>query len=168
MDKKNMSLGTILIVLGALLFANQFLDLDLFSMERLWPMFVLIPGLIFEISFFVSGRNPGLLVPGGILTTIGLLFFFETYTNWHFAECTWPVYIFAVAVGLFQLYLFGGRQPALLIPVTILTLVSGACFAMMIFGNILTWINYSTVLPMVLILAGVFILVGRSGYQKQQ
>ncbi len=168
MDKRNISLGTGLILLGALLFANQYLDLDFFSMEKLWPVFVLIPGLVFQISFFASGRNPGLLVPGGILTTIGMLFFFETYTNWHFSEYTWPVYIFAVAVGLFQLYLFGGRHAGLLIPVGILTLVSGMCFAMMIFGNLLTWINYSTVLPAVLILAGVLVLVGRGGYHKQQ
>jgi len=85
MDKRNIYLGTALILAGCLLFSNQFFNFNFFSMGSFWPIFVLIPGLIFEASFFMSGRNAGLLVPGGILTTIGTLFFFETFTNWRFA-----------------------------------------------------------------------------------
>jgi hypothetical protein len=136
-------------------------------MEYFWPIFVLIPGLVFEASFFMSGRNSGLLVPGGILTTIGTLFFFETFTNWMFAEYTWPVYILAVAIGLAQLYLFGTREKGLLIPVFILTLIAVVSFAMMVFGGILTWLNYSTILPVVLILVGLYILVGKNFSAKQ-
>lgn len=167
MDRRNVYLGTALIVLGGLLFSNQFFDFNFFSMEYFWPVFVLIPGLIFEASFFMSGRNPGLLVPGGILTTIGMLFFFETFTNWRFAEYTWPVYILSVAIGLAQLYLFGVRQKGLLIPVFILTLIAVVSFAMTVFGGILSWLNYSTVVPVVLILIGLYILVGKGTSAKQ-
>lgn len=167
MDRRNIFLGTALILAGCLLFSNQFFDFNFFSMEYFWPVFVLIPGLVFEASFFMSGRNPGLLVPGGIVTTIGMLFFFETFTNWRFAEYTWPVYILAVAIGLAQLYLFGTRQRGLLIPVFILTLVAVVSFAMAVFGGILSWLNYSTVLPVVLILIGLYILVGKSSGTKQ-
>ncbi len=167
MDKRNVYLGTALILLGGMLFSNQFFSFNFFSMEYFWPVFVLIPGLVFEASFFLSGRNPGLLVPGGILTTIGMLFFFETFTNWRFAEYTWPVYILAVAVGLAQLYLFGTRQRGLLVPVFILTLIAVVSFVMLVFGGIFTWMNYSTVLPVVLILVGLYILVGKSSNMKQ-
>lgn len=167
MDKRNIYLGTALILVGALLFSNQFFNYNFFSMEFFWPVFVLIPGLVFEASFFVSGRNAGLLVPGGILTTIGLLFFFETFTNWRFAEYTWPVYILAVAIGLAQLYLFGIRQRGLLVPIFILTLVAVVSFAMLVFGGIFSWLNYSMVLPVVLILIGLYILVGKNFSAKQ-
>lgn len=167
MDKRNIYLGTALILAGCLLFSNQFFDFNFFSMEFFWPMFVLIPGLIFEASFFMSGRNPGLLVPGGILTTLGMLFFFETFTHWRFAAYTWPVYILAVAIGLAQLYLFGIREKGLLIPIGILTLIAVVSFSMTIFGGILSWLNYSTVVPVVLILIGLYILVGKGTGAKQ-
>jgi hypothetical protein len=167
MDKRNIYLGTALIVVGGLLFSNQFFDFNFFSMEYFWPIFVLIPGLVFEGSFFISGRNAGLLVPGGILTTIGMLFFFETFTNWRFAEYTWPVYILAVAIGLAQLYLFGIRERGLLIPIFILTLIAVVSFVMLVFGSIINWLNYSTVLPVVLILIGLYILVGKNFNAKQ-
>lgn len=167
MDKRNVYLGTVLILVGCLLFSNQFFNFNFFSMEYFWPVFVLIPGLVFEAGFFMSGRNPGLLVPGGILTTIGMLFFFETFTNWRFAEYTWPVYILSVAIGLAQLYVFGIREKGLLIPVVILTLVAVVSFVMMVFGGILSWLNYSMVLPAVMILIGLYILVGKGFSAKQ-
>ncbi|HYE81454.1 MAG TPA: DUF5668 domain-containing protein [Clostridia bacterium] len=168
MDKRNIYLGTALILAGCLLFSNQFFDFNFFSMEYFWPVFVLIPGLIFEASFFLSGRNAGLLVPGGILTTIGTLFFFETFTGWRFAEYTWPVYILAVAIGLAQLYMFGTRQRGLLIPVFILTLIAMVSFVMAVFGGIMSWLNYNTVLPVALILIGLYILVTRSSSSERR
>jgi hypothetical protein len=159
MDRRNLFLGTALILAGCLIFSNQFFDFNF--------LFVLIPGLIFEAAFFLSGRNPGLLVPGGIVTTLGVLFFFETFTHWRFAAYTWPVYILAVAIGLAQLYLFGIREKGLLIPVVILTLIAAVSFAFTIFGGILSWLNYSKVVPVILILIGLYIIAGKGTRSKQ-
>jgi len=167
MDKRSVYLGTAMILAGCLLFSNEFFSFNFFSLEYFWPVFVLIPGLIFEASFFMSGRNPGLLVPGGILTTIGMLFFFETITDWSFAEYTWPVYILAVAVGLAQLYIFGIREKGLLISVFILTLVAVVSFSMTVLSGIISWINYSMVMPVVLIAIGFYILAGKGLSRKQ-
>lgn len=161
MNNKNYFWGFFLIITGILLFISKLFDIQLFHMERLWPIFVLIPGLCFNLAYFSTRKAPGLLVPGGILTTIGLLFFFETMTNWHFAEYTWPIYPLAVAVGLFQLYVFGDRKRELLIPVGILTLVSTTSFACMLFGNIFKFINTSLVVPAVLVLIGIFLIFGK-------
>ena len=157
MNNKNNFWGFFLIIIGILLFISKLFDIQLFNMGRLWPIFVLIPGLCFNFAYFSTRKGPGVLVPGGILTTIGLLFFFETMTNWHFAEYTWPIYPLAVAVGLFQLYIFGGRKRELLIPVGILTLVSTISFASMIFGSI----NTSLVVPAILVLLGVYLIFGK-------
>jgi hypothetical protein len=128
MGRKNYLWGILLIALGVLLLLDRVFNFRILSAENLWPIFVLITGLIFEIGYFSTGRNPGLLVPGGIITTIGLLFFFESFTDWNFSEYTWPIYPLAVAIGLFQLYLFSGRPSGLLIPVTILSAVSVISF----------------------------------------
>lgn len=157
MRTRNLWMGILLIAMGCVLLANRVFNIELFSMSNFWPIFVLIPGLVFEFSYFASKRNPGLLVPGGILTTYGILFFFETFTNWSFSEYTWPIYPMGVGIGLFQLYLHE-RHWGLLIPVFILFAVSITAFVCMLLGNILSWVNYSLVVPIVLIIGGIFIL----------
>jgi len=81
MKKNNALGGFVLVVVGALMLANNLGNWNLFSMDWLWPMFILIPGLVFELGYFSNRSNPGLLVPGGILTTLGLLFLFEILTK---------------------------------------------------------------------------------------
>lgn len=166
MRGKNYFGGIILIIIGVAAILNNIFNIRFFTMSQLWPMFVLIPGLSFEAAYFSRGREPGLLVPGGILTTIGALFFFETFTNWHFAEYTWPIYPLAVAIGLFQLYLFGGRKHGLLVPVFILTTISVIAFITMLVGNVFYWVNTSLIIPIIFISMGVYILVENFSKQK--
>lgn len=158
MQKRGLTSGIILIIIGIILLLNKVFNLNFFSMSNFWPLFILIPGLVFEASYFLTKRNPGLLVPGGILTTLGLLFFFETFTNWQFAAHTWPIYPLAVAIGLFQLYLFGYQQKGLLIPVFILGGISLISFAIMIMNDFFWWINGSLLVPALFILIGIIVL----------
>lgn len=158
MRPRNLVWGFLFIIFGVLLMLNNFFDIEFFSMHYFWPIFVLVPGLIFEVTYYMTGKDPGILVPGGILTTIGILFFFETFTNWYFSAYTWPVYPLAVAIGLFQLYLFGGRKWGLLVPIGILTAVSAISFASMVLGTLFNWINFSFIFPIILILLGIVIL----------
>lgn len=164
MNKNNMTVGIVFIIIGLLGFAGHFFNFSFLHAWNLWPLAVLIPGLCFEVGYFTSRRAPGVLVPGGILTTLGLLFFFEVFTNWHFSEYTWPVYILAPAIGLFQLYVFSKpRNSSLLIPVGILTLVSVISFASMVFGDIWSLIfNNSLVWPILLVVIGLIIIFAKS------
>ena len=89
-------------------------------LSRFWPaLFLLLPGLLFHYNYFSGNRrNPGVLVPGGILLVLGLVFQFNMlFGGW---DITWPLIIFSVAFGLFELYIFGDREKGLLIPVGIL------------------------------------------------
>lgn len=158
MRRKNYFWGVILILIGVGAILNNIYNITFFTISHLWPIFVLIPGLSFEAGYFSRRKEPGLLVPGGIFTTIGTLFLFETFTNWHFARYTWPVYPLAVAIGLLQLYLFGGRESGILVPVFILTTVSVVAFSIMLFGNIFYWVNASLIIPIIFIAAGVYML----------
>lgn len=116
--------GALFIILGILFLAGRYMNLDFLDISRLWPLFILVPGLIFEASFFISRNNPGVLVPGGILTTIGIIFLLDTMLGGGTIHYTWPLFPLSVAIGLFQLYLFSGRHWGLLIPVGILSVVS--------------------------------------------
>ena len=136
MKRSNVVVGFLFIIFGVVLGISLLTDLKF----EFWPLFVLIPGLVFEISFFSSSKksDTGVLVPGGILTVIGLLFFFETITDWEYTAHTWPVYLLAVAVGLFQLYIFGKREKGLLVPIGILT----GLFAIFTLGSLSSIKNY--------------------------
>ena len=159
--------GIILIILGLILLMLQgvfgFKILN-FEPHDSWVFIVLLLGISFEFAFFISGKNPGLLVPGGIITTIGLLFLFEVTTDWSFAEYTWPIYIFSVAVGLFQLYMFGGKERGLLIASGIVALVAGIMMAFCLIGALSDIISIGTLIPIALIAGGVAIFFsGRNG-----
>jgi hypothetical protein len=151
--------GLLCLILGLAFLCNAIFDIDLFSMSNLWPLFVLVPGLCFEATYFTTRKAPALLVPGGILTVIGLLFFFEIATGWVFAEYTWPVYILATAAGLFQLYLFGGKPKGLLLVISILAIVAGTSFLVMILGALVHVAGYNFIMPLTLIVIGAFIII---------
>ncbi|AHF09986.1 MULTISPECIES: DUF5668 domain-containing protein [Dehalobacter] len=161
MNKSGLFWGIILILTGGLLLIDNLGNWQIFSMEFLWPVLILILGLAFEFNYFSKKESPGLLVPGGILTVIGLLFIFETFTHWQFSGYTWPVYPLAVAVGLFQLYLFSGRPRGLLVPVFILTALACISFTGMFVTSIQRYIDLGLVVPILLILAGLILIIQR-------
>jgi len=120
MNRIHYILGILLVGIGILFLLSNFGFIEI-SWKYLWPLFLLVPGIIFEFGFFIYRKDAGLLVPGGILTTYGLLFLANVIYGWQLMEFLWPVFLLGVAIGLFQLYLFGEREKALLIPVGILT-----------------------------------------------
>lgn len=152
MKTSNTLTGLIIIVIGVLLLFMNFGWID-FDFDYLWPLFILIPGLIFEISFFSTRKNPGVLVPGGILTTIGLLFYANIILGWHIMDELWPVFPLAVAIGLFQLYIFDKRETGVLIASSI---VGG--FALISLSFTLFSISYDLVFPVLLIVLGMMVI----------
>lgn len=144
--------GVIIIIIGVLLLLMNF-DLIDFDFDYIWPMFILLPGLIFELSYFSTRKDPGLLVPGGILTTIGLLFYINNLYGWHLMDRLWPIFPLAVAIGLFQLYLFGPKDTGVLIASSI---VGG--FALISLSFTLFSISFDLVFPVLLIAIGCLVI----------
>ena len=167
-NKTNRILGTIFIIAGALfLFKN--LDImkpffDMFNLcyiiSRFWPsLFLLVPAFLFHYGFF-SGRkkDPGLLVPGGILLILGIAFQINMLLGmW---DVTWPLNIFAVAFGLFELYYFGNREKGLLIPIFILGGLSFIFFTSFSLRGILGYNASKIAIPLLLIVIGLFVIYG--------
>ena len=158
MKSRNAFWAILLIFIGIFMTLNNFYNFEFFSMYKRWPLFILIPGLSFEYEYFITRRNSGLLVPGGILTVIGLHFLFETFTNFHYSGFTWPIFPLAVAIGLFQFYLHSGRDRGILIPVFILGGVS-ICSYTSLFLSDYPWFGWNLILPVFLIVFGIYILL---------
>jgi hypothetical protein len=164
--KSNIVIGGIFVLLGGMFLLKNlnvpgfyFNIFDLrFLIVNLWPsLFLILPAVIMHQNFFSRRTdNAGILVPGGILLVVGVTL--QLITTFHIERFVWPGFILAVAVGLYELYLFGGREKGILIPVVILGGISGMFFLSSLrlfipFGHLL--------LPLLLILLGVVILFKR-------
>ena len=147
--------GLLLILIGGFSLITYIFHLNNELIHHLWFLCVLIPGLYFEMNYFQTRKNPGQLVPGGILTVIGLLFCFEILSRWDYSNYTWPIYLLAVAFGLFQLYLYDHQDKGLLIPITILCLISFLFYLQL-------FISSSLLLAIFLIIIGLYILLRKN------
>lgn len=118
--------GVLLIAVGVLLVLGQVGVLNITG--RMVPALAfLVLALGFHLAFFFSGfKNPGLLVPGGILLVYGILFFVCAAQGYQWMEKLWPLYILGPALGLFEMYAFSKGRVGSMIPVFILTAIGGA------------------------------------------
>lgn len=153
MRKAEVSLGLIIISIGVVFLLNNMGIVNI-NLVTMWPLALLIPGLLFQLGYFVRRQDPGLLVPGGILLTYGVLFYINIFFGWHLMAYLWPVFPLGVAIGLFQLYIFGGRQTEILVPVAI---IGG--FSAIALSITLRAFSIRFVMPLVLILFGLYILL---------
>ncbi|MCB2309512.1 DUF5668 domain-containing protein [Clostridium tagluense] len=159
MKKHKALFGILLILLGSVILADQIYDIDFFSFSNFWPLFILIPGILLEISFFSLKKEPAILVLAGILTTTGLLFVFETSTNWKYSTETWPIYTLGLAIGLFQYYLFSKKNNTLLFFIFLLAFISVFSFAVNFLGNNYTWLTYGLLFPCIIIVLGIYVFL---------
>lgn len=160
---KRTILAPVLILLGVYLILNQGGSLGPGTIfANFWPTLFVIPlGLFFHWLYFsMIGRGVGLLVPGGILLTAGVVSQIAMlFGNW---GTMWPGFILAVAVGLFELYWFGGRNKWLLIPINILMVISLLFFTVMSIGSMLSSMSFiQPFVAIVLIMGGAWLILGR-------
>ncbi len=155
MRKGNLLTGIILILFGVIFLLSNFGIVNI-SFQKLWPLLILIPGVLLELSFFINRREPGVLVPAGIFITTGIVFLINITFGWNLMAYLWPLFPFSVALGLFQLYLFGGRETALLIPVGI---IGG--FSLVALSFTLHFWSMDLIISGILILTGLLIIFKR-------
>ena len=165
-NKTNRIIGIVFVIVGAL-FLLKNLDImkpffDIFDLgyiiSRFWPsLFLLFPSFLFHYGFFNGRRkDPGLLVPGGILLVLGVTFQINMlFGMW---DVTWPLNIFAVAFGLFELYYFGNREKGLLIPIFILGGLSFIFFTSFFLRVLLGYSASKVAIPLLLIAIGLYVV----------
>ena len=154
--KNNILWGFFLLFAGGLLILANFGIIEI-AWDNIWPLFVLIVGIFFEASYFIYRKEAGLLVPGGILITYGLLFSISAIYGWHLMGDLWPIYPLGVAIGLFQLYLLGGRDKGLLVPVGIL----GAVSLFFLINNFL-FVDFRLLVGIILVVIGIGIILKKT------
>jgi hypothetical protein len=154
--------GIILILLGLALFSTRSVFIDTgYVFGYFWPsMFVIPLSVFFHWMYFglTSRKGVGLLIPGGILFVTGVVCQISMlFDVW---EYTWPGFIMAVAVGLFEFYWFSGRNKWLLIPINILGVISILFFSIFTAGALFNGIGRPLV-AVALIAVGVLLFFNK-------
>ena len=156
MKNNSYALGIAIMALGVVILLGK-LGVFAFIGSALWPLFLLLPGLLLHALFFYRKLPAVVLIPGGILTFISLLFFYCILFGWSSMSYLWPGFILAVSLGLYEFYLFEGSRPrGALIAAVALALVAAAFFVFML---IFTAGIYF--LAVALIAVGAFLLMRR-------
>jgi hypothetical protein len=91
-------IGAVLVMLGIVFLLEQFFDFQLG--QWLWPLFIIIPGLLFFVGMVLGGKSAGsLAIPGSIITTVGLLLLYQNTFN-HFESWAYAWALMPVAAGI--------------------------------------------------------------------
>ena len=161
--------GGLLIIFGMLALVGQlFRGFNFWN--TFWPFFIIGFGLLFFVGMFAGGRSvSGLAIPGTIVTTIGLMLFYQNLTNhWESWSYGWTVILMAVGLGIFIMGTWGqnSTQRAAGLRVLriglVLFIIFGAFFEL-IFTSGMPFGLRSIIFPAALILLGLYLVLTRSG-----
>ncbi len=93
-------IGIVLVLVGIFsLFGRYFV---FFNMDYLWPLIVVVVGVVFFAMMLLGDKSRGsLAVPGSILVAIGLILFVMNLTNtWEAWSYCWALIICASGIGM--------------------------------------------------------------------
>ena len=96
-DRKNYGLlmpGSILVIYGLMFFYCSIEGWD--YMSDLWPGFLIGPGIGFFMMYLLGERENGLLIPGSILSGLGILFIISHSGILRY----WPVALIIIGIVL--------------------------------------------------------------------
>jgi hypothetical protein len=120
-----------------------------------WPLFILIPGVLLHVLYFGRIVPSVALIPAGILTVVSVILLIGNWFGWGLMKYLWPLFIFAIAVGLYEFYVFGYSRSR---PVWTAA-VGLAALSLLLFGITLIWTWGIYLLAAVLIGVGALLVL---------
>jgi len=103
-NKSSALWGTVFGIFGLYVFLRNYGVVDYFWYGELWPIIVLSFGLGFIVLYFFQPHDWGVLIPGGILTFLGIIMVLDTFGVPIYTIETikdfWPLILVLVGGGL--------------------------------------------------------------------
>jgi hypothetical protein len=131
MPNNKYSAGIILLLVGVVILLGK-LGVFSFLGAVFWPLLVLIPGLLIHVLYFGRLVPAVALVPGGMLIVYALLFIVCNGFGWDNLKYLWPLFIFGVAAGLYEYYLFGSSRPQVVFRAALALAAASALFLVLV------------------------------------
>ena len=155
-SKKDLMLGLFIAAAGVFILLGK-LGVFGFLGRTLWPLLLLVPGVVLHVLFFGRRAGAAILIPAGILTVYGLLFLICSIWGWGLLADLWPLFITGVGIGLFEYYWHDRLSASGLLPVSI------GLIALSLLLLFFMWLSTGAmyVIAVLLILAGIWLMYGR-------
>lgn len=160
-------LGITLIVGGSAWIALNLLDVNI-DFAVVWPLFLIIPGIAFWVSYFFNRKDWGVLIPANILLFLGLTFLLNsTVSNYLEYESIWTwttfMYTGAPAIAFWIAWYASKKEIGMLIPAVILTLISFGTFcislSVLLFSDLRLLEAGQVFWPLLFVCGGMFLLL---------
>jgi len=155
-NRQSAAIGIGVVAVGIIILLGK-LGVFAFLGAMFWPLFVLIPGVLLHVLYFGRMVPSVALVPAGILTVVSVVLMIGNWFNWGLLKYLWPLFPFAIAVGLYEYYIFGYSRPKQLW----LASMGLAGFALLSFAMMLLWTWGIYLLAIALIGVGAWLVVRR-------
>lgn len=155
-DNNKLTTGILILAAGVFILLGK-LGVFSFLGKTLWPLILLIPGIVLHLWYFWRKGPAELLLPGGILTVYSILFFIVNFWGWHTFTYTWPGLLLGIAIGLYEYDYFSTvRSNGVLIAAVILGIISIVLFGFTLFSLALIYVVAGA-----LIIGGAWLIMGR-------
>jgi hypothetical protein len=105
-NRQSAAVGILVLTVGLFILLGK-LGVFAFIGAVFWPLFVLIPGVLLHVLYFGRMVPSVALIPAGILTVVSIVLMIGNWFGWGLLRYLWPLFPFAVAVGLYEYYVFG-------------------------------------------------------------
>jgi hypothetical protein len=155
-NRQSAAVGIGVVAVGLIILLGK-LGVFAFIGAVFWPLFILIPGVLLHVLYFGRMVPSIALVPAGVLTVVSVILLIGNWFGWGLMKYLWPLFPFAIAVGLYEFYVFGYSRSR-----QVWTAAIGlAALSIIMFGMTLLWTWGIYVLAAGLIAFGAWLVIRR-------
>ncbi|WP_440111120.1 hypothetical protein [Paenibacillus sp. QZ-Y1] len=150
------AIGIFIVAAGIIILLGK-LGVFGFIGRNFWPLLILLPGIALHALYYARISPAWSLVPAGMLTVYGIVFGITNTWGVGLMGRLWPAFLLGIAIGLLEYGLAERRRPEFVMPAALILGV----VSIILFGFTLLYTGIIYVLAVLLILGGIWILLGR-------
>lgn len=159
MTNRNQGLIGLFVLFAGLIILLGKLGVFSFIGHVFWPLAILLPGILLQLLYFSRSAPAVVLIPAGIFTVYGVLFFLCNTWGWWIMAYLWPVLILGVAIGLYEYYVCAASPVSR--NVGFVSIVLTCLSVILLIFSLLGTLGFYFI-AMILILSGLWLLASRS------
>lgn len=159
MTNRNQGLIGLFVLFAGLIILLGKLGVFSFIGHVFWPLAILLPGIVLQLLYFSRSAPAIVLIPAGILTVYGVLFFLCNTWGWEIMAHLWPILILGIAIGLYEYYVCAASPASR--NVGFVSIVLTCLSVILLIFSLLGTLGFYFI-AMILILSGLWLLASRS------